>query len=393
MKICGIICEYNPFHNGHLRQIKYLKEQLGYDFVVCVMSGNFSQRALPSIIDKYSRAESIDNSVDLICQIPTAYAVNNGEVFATAGIKLLNGLNVDSVCFGVETMDKELFFELSDILLNEPESYSLTLKSELKKGLSYKNAQLNSIRKCFKKGEIYVDLLSKPNNILALEYIKAIKRFNYNIEPILIERNSNFIDNTTSLNSTIKSATFIRNLIVNNGYYKDYIPEKSFISIRDNFYPIYMENYKKIAFNLLFNYDKEKMKNTYLVSEGLENKILSALIDSNDYDSLIKNIASKRYDINKINRIILNYILGINKNIINNLYVNEFSYCKVLRVNHTILKHLKPNLSLILRKNDITPEIQNNPIQIIENTATLLSKFIYNKEILYNDIFKKPIIY
>ena len=387
MKNCAIICEYNPFHNGHKFQIDYLKNVLGFDFVTIIMSGHFSQRAVPSVLDKYSRALMPQNC-DLICQIPTAYSINNGEVFATAGIKIINSLNITHICFGVETPDKELFFSLADNLLNESNEYRQNLKNELKKGLSYKSANINSIKKSFARGEEYAKLLSTPNNILAFEYIKAIKKYNYNIEPIFLKRQNDYLSMTPC--SDIASATMIRQNLSDNKDISLFVPDKSLEVLNKNYNPDYTKRFKNLVYISMLGADKERLKNTYNVTEGIENRIISAL-SSKDYDSLISNIVTKRYDLNKVNRILLCYMLGITNDVIKKLYISEPEYIKVLYINRKIIPYINTD-RLILRKKDITPNIENNVLEQIENKSNIFARYIYNKDIDTNDIFIKPII-
>ena len=388
MKICGIICEYNPFHNGHLKQIDYLKGTMNCDYVVIAMSGNFSQRALPCVLDKYKRAEFLDK-VDLVCQIPTAYNINNGEVFALAGVKTLIQAGANCICFGVETVNENLFFSLRDKMLNENDIYKANLNKYLCSGMSFKQANILSVKESFEDGEAYCELLSKPNNILALEYLKAIKKLNCNFEIIFLKREDNFSDNFHS-SENISSATTIRNYL-SKGISIDNFTTKKVIKTLQNYYKNnYVENYKHIAFNVLLAYDIDKMRNTYLVSEGLENRILEMLQKSSDFDELVENICTKRYDKNKIYRVILNYVLGVSKDIIKKLYDdNTFNCVKVLAFNPEILKDIK-GINLIIRKYDITEKCFDELTQI-ENNSNLLASKIFNCEIPYNDIYIKAL--
>ena len=386
MKNCAIICEYNPFHNGHKYQIDYLKNNLGFNFVIIVMSGHFSQRATPSLLDKYTRTMMIDGA-DLVCQIPTAYAINNGEVFATAGVKIINSLGIKYICFGVETLNEKLFDDLAQKMLNESENYKKNLKEELSKGLNFKTANLISIEKSY--GKEYSDLLSTPNNILALEYIKAIKKYGYDIKPILIKRCNDYM--STDTKSNIVSATQIRETLFKNNDIYGFMPEKSYNILKNNFNKNYTLNFKNLVYISMLNIDKERLKNTYNVNEGIENRIISATQKSKNYDELINNIVTKRYDKNKINRIILCYLLGITKDVIKNLYNNEPDYIKVLYLNKKILSEIDTS-KIILRKNDINPYIENNILEQIENKANIFANYIYDKDLLVNDIFIKPVI-
>ncbi|MBQ7307762.1 MAG: nucleotidyltransferase family protein [Clostridia bacterium] len=391
MKICGIICEYNPFHNGHLFQINYLKKTLGFNFVVIALSGSFSQRALPCCLDKYSKTKCIQNA-DMVCQIPTAYSINNAEVFALAGVKTLHSVGVDYICFGVEDDDPEIFFEMLDNLTNENEIFKNNLKENLDLGLNFKQANLISIQQSFPNGKRYAEVLEKPNNILAFEYLKAIKKCNYNIQPIFLKRSTDFKENSKTLDNTFASASKIRLLLENNENVSNLIPNQSFQILNKFFNKNYLDSYYNMAYCMLLNLDINKLQSTYLVSEGIENRMLNSLEISKNYEEFLNNTINKRFDKNKINRIVLNYILGVDKQIIKNLYNNKFDYVKVLLASKDILKVLNPNTKLIIRKKDITKIVENSQLEIIENKSNLLSNYIHKQSLPYKDIFVKCMI-
>ena len=146
-KICAIICEYNPFHTGHKYLIEKTKEITDSDFFVGLMSGNFSQRSEPAILDKYTRAEiACQNGIDLVLNLPTAFCTNNAEVFALSSIKILNTLNINYLAFGMETVNEKATYTLANFLLNEPKNFKKELKNKLKKGISYNSAIQNTIK-------------------------------------------------------------------------------------------------------------------------------------------------------------------------------------------------------------------------------------------------------
>ena len=238
---------------------------------------------------------------------------------------------------------------------------------------------------------MFAEILNKPNNILAFEYLKTIKKYNYHIEPIFLKRNTQFEENSEIINN-IASASKIRTLIKENKDFKNLVPSNSFNILSKYSNQNYLKNYYNLAFCSLLNFDLEKLKNTYLVSEGIENKILSSLEKSKDYEEFLINCVNKRFDKNKINRIVLNYILGIDKNIISSLYFEDFEYIKVLMAKKNILNILKPQCKLILRKNDITKKFENNKLELIENKSNLLINYILNTNLPYKDIFIKTII-
>lgn len=177
MSTLGVIAEFNPFHNGHKYFIEEARKISGCDYVIACMSGDFVQRGEPAIADKFIRTEAaLLNGCDAVFEIPCAYASSSAEIFALAGIKLLASLgNIDAICFGSECGDIEKLKTIAGLLTNEPEEYKSFLKSELKKGLSFPVARRNAFLRYTSDPEL-TDILDSPNNILAIEYCKALQR-------------------------------------------------------------------------------------------------------------------------------------------------------------------------------------------------------------------------
>ena len=214
MKITGIICEYNPFHNGHLYQINEVKKSS--DYIIAVMSGNWIQRGGPSIIDKYSRTEmALKSGVDLVIELPVAYSAGSARDFAFGGVSLLDSLGcVDELSFGCESPQSDSFELVSNFMIEHIEDIEKEFALEMKKGVSYPKARENILLKYFDAH--IVEGLSKPNNILAMEYHTALKRLksNININPIKRE-GSDYSDTSLNLQS-YSCATAIRNTIIDS---------------------------------------------------------------------------------------------------------------------------------------------------------------------------------
>lgn len=213
--ILGIISEYNPFHFGHLYHIEESKKIVNPDYTVAIMSGNFVERGDAAIIDKWSRAEmALKNGIDLVIELPLVYAISSAENFAEGSIKILGSLNMETILsFGSECGDVKILRDIADVLANEPPEYLSILNHELSSGISFPKARdhailmyLNDIRK-------FADILTKPNNTLGIEYLKAIIKRKSKINTITIKRNgSNY--NTDILESKYSSATAIRRGII-----------------------------------------------------------------------------------------------------------------------------------------------------------------------------------
>ena len=193
MQVNGIIAEYNPFHNGHLYQLKRSLEETGADYTVVAMSGNFVQRGSAALLDKHTRAEmALLGGADLVLELPALYAASSAEFFAAGAIRLLDQLGVvDTVSFGSELGDTALLKKAAEILVQEPADFSSSLKHYLKEGMSYPNARTEAIIQHYPEFNGQDSIFSSPNNILGIEYIKALLRQNSSIRPVTIKRLGN----------------------------------------------------------------------------------------------------------------------------------------------------------------------------------------------------------
>lgn len=221
MKIIGIIAEYNPFHNGHAYQIEKIKKELHADFVIVAMSGDFVQRGAPAILDKYARAKmALSGGADLVLELPVLFATSSAENFAMAGVTLFDRLGcVDGICFGAETADLATLSSIAAVLAEEPNAYREKLIDALKSGLSYPSARALALSAFVPDVE---HILASPNNILAVEYLKAIARRHSSLNAYPIQREGASYHEETMLASsdTIRaSATGIRNLLANHSDY------------------------------------------------------------------------------------------------------------------------------------------------------------------------------
>ena len=212
MKICAVVAEYNPFHLGHLKQIDYIKNELGAENIVVMMSGNFTQRGEPAVLNKFTRAKhAIIAGADAVIELPTVFATANAETFATGAINLLDDLGaIDAICFGVESGDKESFFSLASAMLDESKEFKKRLKSHLESGVSLAKAKFLTVKE-LNDENFNEELISLPNNILGLEYCKAVLKRNSGIQvfPMLREGDHN----SPILKKGITSATSIRQKI------------------------------------------------------------------------------------------------------------------------------------------------------------------------------------
>lgn len=221
MKIAAVIAEYNPFHNGHAYQICKIKEHYGYDFVIAVMSGDFTQRGEPAIADKYVRAHmALSGGADLIIELPAYYACASAEYFATGAVSLIHGLGcVDALFFGSESEDTDaasphspaLLLRAANILLTEPPEYRVTLSDSLKRGRGYAAARMDALAAAL-RSDIFSAILSQPNNTLGIEYCKAVLRIKSPVKPFAIRRIDGGYHNVDT-SAPFASAKAIRTLL------------------------------------------------------------------------------------------------------------------------------------------------------------------------------------
>lgn len=217
MKVVGLITEYNPFHNGHLYHIRKSKEISGADAVIVVMSGNFVQRGVPSIMPKHIRTEiALEAGVGVVLELPVCFSTGSAEYFAAGAVSLLDGLGcVDAICFGSECGDLELLENIARVTAEEPHEYICSLKENLCAGMSFPLARQTALKDYF-KDETLTEILEQPNNILGIEYIKALRQQKSTIQPYTIRRMvSGYHDD--SLQSGYSSASAIRKLLAHAG--------------------------------------------------------------------------------------------------------------------------------------------------------------------------------
>ncbi|MDF2986296.1 MAG: hypothetical protein K0R50_1806 [Eubacterium sp.] len=432
MKVLGIVVEYNPFHNGHIYHIEQSKAATGSDAVVCVMSGNFIQRGEPALINKFARAEiALNNGVDLVIELPHTFAMSSAESFAFGAVKILDSIGiVDCIAFGSEHGNVDSLNLLADILVNEPEEYRTELKKNLDKGLAFPVCRQKALKKYleitfFSRNEFtstseimqikadpsdLSELLETSNNILGIEYLKALKRLKSSIVPHTITRVSNKY-NTSDLTGSISSATAIRNSIfkslfaetekLNNSDYLcnelrtvDYelpentvqtLPEYSKLILKKEFSlgrgPVGLKQYEAIIFALLRKLKPEQLRELPDVSEGLEYRIKSAGENSGTIEELIENISTKRYAQTRIQRILFSLLTGTTKADTDMfMYYGGPQYARILGFNQTgrqLLSKMKKSstLPVITKASDFKTSCNHLLARMLEIEA--LSTDIY----------------
>jgi len=338
-KVLGIIAEYNPFHNGHMYHIKKSIEQTKADYVVAVMSGNFVQRGNTSIVDKWTKTKmALENGVDLVIELPTVYSVSSAENFAEGAIKILDSMKiVDCLSFGMEAKDIAILNNVANVLYTEPKEYVTILNHELKKGLSYPKARDNAAMMYLNDIKRYANVMSGSNNILGIEYLKALKKLKSPITPIGVKREKVLYNDQTIVDE-FASATAIRNMVL-RGEFSDVqkvMPKKSYAimaeELRQGHYVLDLSKFQKEIIYNLRKMSKEQIAGLADVTEGLENVIKTAAESCNTLYELVNMIKSKRYTQTRIQRILIYALLGITKKKMENAQ-KSVPYVRVLGFN------------------------------------------------------------
>lgn len=379
-KILAIICEYNPFHNGHLHQLNESIKLVKPDYVVCIMSGNFVERGNTALINKWARTEmALNSGVDMVIELPTIYSISSAENFASGAIKILNSFNLDTVLsFGSECGDIAILNKFAEILYKEPTEYVTMLNHELSKGLSFPKARENAMLLYINDIRNSANVLSGSNNILALEYLKQIMKTGNKISPITVKRIGTEY-NSLSQSNNIASATAIREMLIQKKPVKDFMPNSSYTILREELgngrYVLDISQFEKQIIYKLRCMSIEQIANLPDVSEGLEYKIKDAANSCNTLETLMLMIKSKRYTMTRINRILLYALLNITKQD----YINSQKISPYIRV-----LGMSENGKLLLSELS-----RNRKLNIITSVKQFMDK---NNNKILNSMLEKDIL-
>lgn len=345
MKISVIIAEFNPFHNGHEYIINEAKKSS--DAVVCVMSGSFVQRGEVAVYDKWTRAKAtVLCGADLVIELPTVFAVSTAERFAFGAISLLKSLGcIDEIVFGSEVGNIDTLKKAAEIMLCEPPEVSKKIKSSLSLGMSFASARQAAYESLFDSS-----VLSSPNNILAIEYIKAALSQGFDVKFKTVRRIGDY--HSESVTSKYASATALRKQIHSGEELFAQVPEKA-ANLYKNAPVFDTKKLDNTVLYLLRTMSSEQISLINDVSEGLENALKKAALTCGRIEDIIDLVSGKRYTKTKISRILMSLLLGIDKKII----YEKPDYARVLSFNdigRQIIKNIKENIPIIVKCADFT---------------------------------------
>ena len=403
MKVAAVIAEYNPFHNGHKYHKEKTKELTGADYIIAIISGNYVQRGAPAIIDKYNRTQmALTNGVDLVIELPTCFATASAEYFAYGAVSILNQLGVvDYLCFGSECADIETLHYIADILVNNPPEFSRILNSYLKKGKSFPKARHLALIDYLSNKTELIDIdklnsvLDTPNNILGIEYIKALIKLDSSIEPITILRQGEgYNSNLLPEDNNLSSASGIRNEIIHGGLGIDkidkYMPSNCYEIFKENYhktFPVHLDDFTQFAYYALHHENKVSLSGYLDIDQNIANKIINTRDNLDELGYYLGSLKSKDITYSRLSRGMLHIILGIKDSNMNMFMSNAPEYARILgfkEQSSELLKTIKKSsnlniiskLSLGVKKLSITGR---NMLELDINSSHLYKKIVFWK--------------
>ena len=345
----GIICEYNPFHNGHLYHLNKVKELFPNEIITLVLIGNFVNRGDVSVINKWDKTKlALDYGVDLVVELPFMFATQSADIYAYGAISILDNLKCDYLVFGSESNDIDTLIKIADTKVD--------IKDLLKKGYNYPKAIDIALKK---KLNISIDT---PNDLLGISYIKAIKKLNSKIKPITIKRTNNYHDSKVS--GEISSATSIRSLIYNNKDISKYVPNTNYIK------NINLNDFYLIIKHKIMTEDLTKYQD---IDISLNSLLKKNILNSNSVEELIDNVKHKNYTYNRIKRCLVHILCCLDKK------DYKLENIRILGFNskgRQYLNKIKKEVNLPLLT------MYDNYELLVDNIYNLISKDINNKAIL-----------
>jgi predicted nucleotidyltransferase len=389
MKVAAIIAEYNPFHNGHLYQINTVKEKLGADFCLVVMSGDFMQRGIPALIDKYERCKmALSNGADIVFELPVYFALGSAEYFAKGAVSLIDKLGVvDFVHFGSECGDISAMEKCASIIADEPDEYKKWLNIYLKEGNSYPAARQHALEKL----GVNESVLSSPNNILGIEYIKALMQRKSNIAPATLTRIGEGYNSGDITDTEFASANGIRNALENGNTklhaLKSHMPQGAY-AVLDDYYCkgnsfIYPNDFSQILIYKLLQAgnDKTAFAGFYDVGEQLSNTIYNHIMDFTNFNEFALACKSKNLTYTRVCRSLMHILLDMTQKDSDLLKENGYSlYARLLgfsQKGQTLLKSIKANSSIPIITKPVSALKQLDKVSVMSLIKDIYAANIY----------------
>ncbi|WP_455129806.1 tRNA(Met) cytidine acetate ligase [Pseudoramibacter alactolyticus] len=396
IKTLGIVAEYNPFHNGHRYHLHAAQKRTQVDAVMVLMSGAFVQRGTPACADKWQRAEwAVAGGADLVCELPTIFACARAESFAAGAVAILNACRLDTLAFGVETDDLPLLQSLAHYLAEEPSAFRRELADRLAAGIGFAAARSQAIQKIL--GEDAAALLRYPNNILAIEYLKAIRQQTACLCPIPVPRLGSAHHNQNT-DGNLLSGSAIRNALCRGD-------DKTIAAgipydiehLTEDHYPQMRTRYQRLVVSKLITADLEQLRNLPEVREGLEFSLQNALAAAPKYEAIIDRVSSKRIPKSRVRRILAYLALNISRQTLMSLQTVFVPYLRVLAFNRRgqqLLAQLRNQCSLPILTNLRSNQTRLSPTQRaildLDVRAQDLWNMLADRPIYHKDYLQNP---
>lgn len=434
MSVVGIIAEYNPLHFGHIHHLNYARDATKAQGLVCVLSSNFVQRGEPAIVSKWVRTQmALASGADLVVELPSAFSCASAEYFATGAVSILNNLGiVDYLCFGSEEGCIETLEPVAEQFACENETFTEALKDGLNNGLSYALARQKALEAALLNNEAVSDktyydetkinsvinAVSKPNNILGIEYIKALKRLNSTIEPITTKRigqDYNSLERASSYSSATSIRQHIQEILTSglsydtDAFLQNNMAEKCLKVMLAEFEsgrgPVFPETFENILLYAFRTKSISEIRSLPYIEEGLENRLKQAALESASYHELVGKVVTKRYPASRIKRILISMLTGMTGEFLDELKNNGYAqYIRVLGFNETgrtLLSEMKNKAQLPMITKPASYNILDNKLAVklfeheVRSTDTYVLGYhnpkhiIGSQEYTYSPIYSK----
>ena len=382
MKIVGLIAEYNPFHNGHQYHIEKAREITSADAVIVVMSGNFVQRGTPAIMPKHLRTEAaLKGGASVVIELPVCYATGSAEYFAYGAVSIFEKLGcIDSICFGSECGNIEVLQDLAKIIHDEPKQYQESLSLYLRQGDSFPLARQKAM-KDFLKSNVADSILCEPNNILGIEYLKALYRLDSKIKPYTIQRvgshyHDDYLQKSYSSASAIRKA-MSQTMELDEFDIENQMPTSCASLIKEAYgqrYPIYANDFSLLLKYKLLTENKKSLMEYADVSEELANRILNRLNDYVSFEQFCELLKTKEMTYARISRALIHILLDIK-----NEDLSEIAYARVLGFrddDSEVLSQIKRHatISLVTKLPSVENLVTNKTISSADNNGLYKTK-------------------
>jgi len=347
MKALGLIVEYNPFHNGHLHHLRESQKQAQSDVVIAVMSGHFTQRGEPALLDKWHRTQTaLDAGVDLVAELPYAYATQHAEIFAKGAISILSHLQADCLIFGSEIGKISQLHKIE--ALTRSENFQIQLKKHLSTGLSLPKAQSLAIQDLGYSQKI----AQQPNNTLGIHYLKAINELHSPLIAGTIPRIHSAYAETAPSHSSITSATAIRNLLATGQPVQDFIPPSTLKQLfPERLIPSWEPYFASLRQKIL-TLGPDGLRDIHDMKEGLEQRFYQSAITAQNFEALMEQVKTKRYTRTRLQRICAHILTHTTGAFIKNLDLDQPApYVRILGMSPTgrrYLNHIKKQIPVPL---------------------------------------------